>query len=78
MRLTILLTSDPLNLTRSQLVVVAFPPCALLGVAVLRAKPCKTSENVTARLLYVSAGTDTAAERSAESRYGSEQEFVEE
>ena len=27
----------------------------------------KTSENVTARLLYVPAGTDTAAERSAES-----------
>jgi hypothetical protein len=30
-------------------------------------KISKTSENVTARLLYVPAGTDTAAERSAES-----------
>jgi hypothetical protein len=30
-------------------------------------KLSKTSENVTARLLYVPEGTDTAAERSAES-----------
>jgi hypothetical protein len=33
-----LLASDPLKLDALQLIVVAFPPCALLCVAVLRAK----------------------------------------
>jgi len=42
MRLTNLggyFASDQLDLTRSQLIVDAFPPCALLCVAVLPAKP---------------------------------------